>query len=53
MTLAIAWFIWRIRDFLENDRLKDYSKTSVPLLKASFNLVFRSQGDKTYLINVF
>ncbi|XP_070494929.1 probable cytochrome P450 4ac3 [Chironomus tepperi] len=37
--IFIAFIVWLCSDYLFHDPLKNYSKTSIPLLKNSFNLV--------------
>jgi hypothetical protein len=46
ITLLIFYYLNDISDYIISDDLKNYSKTSTPLLKNGFAYAFMSQGEK-------
>lgn len=44
IAIAIIVMIWRARDYFGHDIYKDFSKSSVPQMKNSFNLMTLTSG---------
>lgn len=44
IAIVVIFLVWQAKDFVGHDILKDFSNTSVPLLKNSINFIFSTPG---------
>lgn len=42
--VLLIYIVWKVKDYFHFNELKNYSKTSTPIIKTSFNMAYLSQG---------
>lgn len=42
--ILFLYIIWKLKDYICYKELKNFSKTSTPIIKTSFNIAYQSQG---------